>query len=264
MSSQRRYSQDEIASIFRQAAKDQEIAKDQHSKSDGLTLSELKEIGMETGITPDLIEQAAEAVNKAVPTKAPARLMGLPVSASHEIDLAGPLSDENWNRLVVDMREMFRAHGKLEQIGQFRSWRNGNLQISVEPTEAGHRIRMRTFKGNASAGLLGSLAGGAVVLLILLALVSTGDLDAGGTKMLMLMSMLGFGAFGINFFRLSQWSKERMGQMQALATRAREMAGITTNAVQLESNAAGVLDMEEEENLSEEESTVQARGRSRN
>lgn len=82
--------------------------------------------------------------------------------------------------------------------------------------------------------------------------------------MLMLMSMLGFGAFGINFFRLSQWSKERMGQMQALATRAREMAGITTNAVQLESNAAGVLDMEEEENLSEEESTVQARGRSRN
>ena len=263
MNSPRRYSQDEIVSIFKQASQDQEIANEQPSNSNGLTLSELKEIGMETGITPDLIEQAAAAVDKAVPRRPPARLMGLPVSASHEIDLDGPLSDENWNLLVVDMREMFRAHGKLEHIGQFRSWRNGNLQISVEPTDAGHRIRMRTYKGNASVGLLGSLAGGVVALLILLALVSSGDLDPGGIKMLMLMSLVGFGAFGINFFRLSQWSKERKGQMQALATRATEMGGFTTNAAQLESNAAGVLDMEKEENLSEEEATVLARGRAR-
>ena len=261
MNSPRRYSQDEIVSIFKQASQDQEIANEQPSNSNGLTLSELKEIGMETGITPDLIEQAAAAVDKAVPRRPPARLMGLPVSASHEIDLDGPLSDENWNRLVVDMREMFRAHGKLEHIGQFRSWRNGNLQISVEPTDAGHRIRMRTYKGNASVGLLGSLAGGVVALLILLALVSSGDLDPGGVKMLLLMSLVGFGAFGINFFRLSQWSKERKGQMQALATRAREMVELPEITAQFESNATGVLDLKGEDNLAEKETHVRTRGK---
>ena len=51
--------------------------------------------------------------------------------------------------------------------------------------------------------------------------------------------------------------------MQELATRATEMGGFTTNAAQLESNATGVLDMEKEENLSEEEATVLARGRAR-
>ena len=50
MSPERRYNEQEIAAIFKQASADQESAQRRLSPSEGLTLAELKEIGKEAGL----------------------------------------------------------------------------------------------------------------------------------------------------------------------------------------------------------------------
>ena len=49
MSPERRYNEQEIAAIFRQAAEYQESAQRQEAHNDGLTLAELKQIGNDDG-----------------------------------------------------------------------------------------------------------------------------------------------------------------------------------------------------------------------
>ncbi len=172
MSSERRYSQEEISLIFKKASEDQEIAEQATSEGAGLTLAELKEIGGDIGVSTDLIERAARSMEVPdvpfVPARPRETFLGVPISASYEIELPGSLSDDNWHRLVVEMRETFRAQGQIEINGQFRSWRNGNLRISVEPTDTGHLFRMSTYKGGAQYTIIGSLIGAMIAAGILI------------------------------------------------------------------------------------------------
>ena len=59
MDSDRRYSQKEIADIFKKASEEQERIKEQSALEDGLTLEELHQIAKEAGIAPELISDAA-------------------------------------------------------------------------------------------------------------------------------------------------------------------------------------------------------------
>ncbi len=257
MSPERRYNEQEIAGIFKQAAQAQETAQQRLPHTEGLTLAELQEIGKEAGITPEFIARSAAAVDRTGPAQPPTRFLGLPISVARTVDLPGPLSDENWDRLVVELRETFQAHGKLRRDGSLREWKNGNLHAVVEPTESGHRFRLHTVNGSAQAGLFGGLAAFAIGLIFLLLLTFTDQLADKPMMVLTLVSVLGLGSMGFTaFFRLPRWARERARQMEAMAARAVELADAQPATALPELDPSRRLDLD---TLAEPEDEAQAR-----
>jgi len=212
--SERRYSEDESAEIFRLAAEQEERSPRAIARTDGLTMAQLQEIGREAGLNPDLIARAATAATTSVSAK-PIRSFGLPLGVGRTIELDRPLSDQDWERLVSDLRQTFDARGVLRHDGPFREWSNGNLHVLVEPTPGAHRIRFRTTNGLSRTLLIG----GSISLVTsgLVATISTltggGATDAMGL-MAMAVAMLGVGAI-----RLPSWARLRRQQMDDLAER---------------------------------------------
>src|SRR5256885_1921936 len=150
---ERRYNDKEIAAIFRAAAEEgpqspqREVARDE-----GLTLSELQAIGGEVGISSDAVAQAARAVDVRL-GGASRTFLGLRIGVARTVNLNRRLTDEEWERLVVQLREVFNARGRTRSDGSLRQWTNGNLQVLLEPTETGHRLRFRTVHGGARASI---------------------------------------------------------------------------------------------------------------
>jgi hypothetical protein len=216
MSDSRRYDEQEIAEILRHATEADEAAPP-HTSGTGLTLVEIQEVGGEVGIAAERIERAARSLDmgKASP---PVRFLGAPRSVTRIVPLDRPLSDDEWMRLVVILRETFGAKGTVESIGPLRTWYNGNLQIHVEPSEDGHRVRMSTFKGNVTdLTIMGSM--------FLLMAIFTGLLiyfkkgvDA-GLIMSALFGALGLGVIGRTRLALPAWADRRAAQMEEIAER---------------------------------------------
>ncbi len=224
MSEDRTYSEAEIAAIFERASKDQEEARQKKSDHQGLSLSELKEIGRQSGIDPDLISRAAASMERVQPTAPQSSILGFKTSVFRVVDIDGRLTDDDWGRLVVEMREIFHAHGKTEQHGGFKSWRNGNLRITLEPTEFGHRLRMNTKKGNAGAIIAGSIVATFMLLLTIFATMLFADPSADFISVRLLVLLLFAGGLGLNLAQLPRWVKQRGEQMDALGVMANVLA----------------------------------------
>jgi hypothetical protein len=217
---ERRYSETEVAEIFQRASEAQQGGRVPLAAGEGMTLGALQEIGREVGLPPELVARAAQSLERAG-RPFTRRFIGLPIGVGRTVELDRRLSDAQWERLVVDLRDTFDARGRLKQEGSFRQWTNGNLQALLEPTEGGHRLRMRTTNGMARAWMTGGLAifgVGAVTLIAAL----TGDVprDADLWSPFVSMVMLGAGAFGIGAIRLPGWARLRRRQMEEVAARA--------------------------------------------
>jgi len=213
---ERRYSEDEVAAIFERAAEAQQTARRHLPPGEGMTLADLQEIGREVGIPPELVAQAAQSIYE--PSRQPSRrFLGLPIGVGRTLDLDRRLSNAEWERLVVDLRETFDARGTVTTEGSFRQWTNGNLQALLEPTETGHRLRLRTVNGNARGLMAAGLGLLGVAAATLIAMVLKGRLaDFGGVAFLMSM---GLGMFGLGALRLPRWARRRRHQMEAVAAR---------------------------------------------
>jgi hypothetical protein len=61
--SERRFNEDEVAAIFKRATEAQQIARRQLTSGEGITIAELEAIGKEVSISPQLIAQAAAALD---------------------------------------------------------------------------------------------------------------------------------------------------------------------------------------------------------
>jgi len=220
--SERRYSEDEVAEIFERATEVQKLAVRPSSSSEGLTLKELQDIGHDIGISPEVVASAARALEVRSPS--PRRtLLGLPIGVGHAVELDRPLTDSEWNRLVVSMRETFDARGKLKDEGAFKQWTNGNLEVLLEPTPTGQRLRLRTLKGNATGMIVvgGAMLGlGAFVLVQLLATGTLGERFVG----LVTIVAIGLGLLVPAVVRLPGWARLRQRQMEEIAERALLMA----------------------------------------
>jgi hypothetical protein len=216
---ERRYTEQEVAAIFEQATEAQQTSRKRLPPGEGLTLSDLQEIGRDVGIPPELIERAAKSV--ALPMRSASRtFLGLPIGVGRTVELDRRLSEEDWERLVVDLRETFDARGTLRYDGPFRQWTNGNLQALLEPTATGHRLRLKTLKGDARAMMAGGvavLAGGVASLIAMV--VSGGAADMGALSSMGLLSVMGLGMFGSGALRLPRWARLREAQMEAVAAR---------------------------------------------
>ncbi|HKJ03198.1 MAG TPA: hypothetical protein VJ997_12105, partial [Longimicrobiales bacterium] len=135
MDSERRYSDDEVSEILDRATEAQLSRPPAGGGSAGLTLHQLQEIGREVGIPEGVITRAATSLDQPRP-KAVANqtFLGQTIGVGRVVDLPRPLTDQEWNRLVVDLRETFNAKGRISGQGAFRQWSNSNLQALLEPT----------------------------------------------------------------------------------------------------------------------------------
>lgn len=109
MSVERRYSGEEIEAIFEQATRDREAGQRQLAPGDGLTLADLQQIGSEVGIAPEPIARAAATVGQTGQALPTTTYLGLPIGVGRTAELPGTMSDGDWDRLVVDLRETFGA-----------------------------------------------------------------------------------------------------------------------------------------------------------
>src|SRR6266576_330495 len=214
----RRYNDKEIAAIFRAAAEEgpqspqREVARDE-----GLTLAELQSIGTEVGISSEAVAQAARAVDVRVGA-ASRTFLGLRIGVARTVNLNRRLTDEEWERLVVQLREVFNARGRTRSDGSLRQWTNGNLQVLLEPTETGHRLRFRTTHGAARASIGAGLAVLGVTAIVAVSGAIWGTLGDAASG-IALMAAAGVGMIASGALRLPRWARLRERQMEALAAR---------------------------------------------
>jgi hypothetical protein len=212
---ERRYNDKEITAIFRAAAEGPQAPHREVPPQEGLTLAELQTIGREVGISPDAVAQAAQGLD--VQRGAVFTWLGLPIGVARTVNLNRRLTDEEWERLVVQLRDVFNARGVTRSDGSLRQWSNGNLQVLLEPTETGHRLRFGTVNGRARA----SIGVGAVTLgmAAFLAISSAASGHLGGViPQVALFSLLGIGMIASGALRLPGWARLRGRQMEAIAS----------------------------------------------
>jgi hypothetical protein len=220
---ERRFDEAEVAAIFEKAAEAQHTRQRQLPSGEGMTLAELQQIGREIGIDPQLVTQAARSLEAAGrPTSR--RLLGLPIGVGRTIDLGRKLSDAEWEQLVVDLRETFDARGSIRQEGSFRQWTNGNLQALLEPTSTGHRLRLKTMKGDAVGWIAGGLGMLGAAAALFIAAMTQGGSAAELLTRFGAMATIGAGMFSLGALRLPSWSRTRRRQMEEIAGRLAEKA----------------------------------------
>ena len=219
MSDARRYDEAEIAEILELATTNEgAVQPGSRGSGEGLTLAQIQEIGSEVGIAPARIADAAQAMsnrNLVGPTRT---FLGAPSSVSRIVPIERPLTDDEWTRLVVDLRETFDAVGKVSTAGNLRTWSNGNLQVHVEPDGDRYRVRMRTHKGNVAPIMATTAAFMALALLMLF------DGLGGGATFRAILPALMFGGAGLGMAAVTRgtlpgWALERATQMEGLADR---------------------------------------------
>jgi len=227
MNEERRYSESEIADIFKQASEVQETTRRRLAHNDGLSLAELQQIGKEAGITPEFISRAAATLDGGRARPRRGTYLGVPVSVGRTVEISGPLSDDGWDRLVADLRDTFQATGHVSAEGADRRWQNGNLHVQAEPTPTGHRLRFRTTNGSSRSALMGGMMSLALGLLLIVMLMLNGDwmVVMDKTFVVSMFAVLGLGSMGVAAYRLPKWAQEREAQMEAVVMRALEFSG---------------------------------------
>jgi hypothetical protein len=213
----RRYNDREIAAIFRAAADGPQTSSREVPHDEGLTLADLQAIGREVGISSHAVAHAAQALDV---RRGPAArtLFGLPIGVARTVNLNRRLTDDEWERLVVQLREVFNARGSTRSDGSLRQWTNGNLQVLLEPTETGHRLRFGTVHGGARASIGVGFAALGVSAVVALSSVIAGTLTQAMPEITVLLTtgavMIATGAL-----RLPRWARLRGRQMEALAVK---------------------------------------------
>lgn len=218
--SERQFSEEEVAEIFRQASESENLAA--VSSGRGMTLAALQEIGREAGMSPEAIARAALSLDRTPRTQAqPQTLLGLPIAVGQTIEIDRPFTEADWERLVADLRSTFNARGVIRQDGSFRQWTNGNLQALVEPTPAGYRLRLKTMNGNIRRLMIMGLAsiGIGAATFVSSAVAGTLGMDVAGMG---LLGIAGAGMVGFAALQLPGWARIRKAQMDEITTRVAE------------------------------------------
>ena len=211
----RRYGDDEVAAIFKQASETSLPSPPGAGRTEGLTLAELKEIGREVGISPEAVALAARSIDSGLPARS-TKFLGLPLSVERTVELERSMTDAEWERLVVQLREVFNARGTMSSTGSFRQWTNGNLQALLEPVDGGHRLRLRTLNGSARASIATGVVMAGAAAAVAIAGAAGGHLGASMPGVAMFAAM-GAAMLANGALRLPGWARLRGKQMDTIA-----------------------------------------------
>lgn len=215
---ERRYSEEEITEIFKQATEVQQQARRHLPAGEGMTLADLQAIGQEVGVPAELVAQAARSLDAEGPPVT-RRFLGMPLGVGRTVELDRWLSEDEWERLVVDLRQTFDARGVVRADGSLRQWTNGNLQVLLEPGAKGHRIRMRTYHEAARALMTGGAGAFAAATVVTVMSSLAGTLSGKSLVGIGFLAMMGVAFLAVGSVRLSGWARLRLDQMKGIAAR---------------------------------------------
>jgi hypothetical protein len=218
--SERRFNDQEVAEILERATQVSSSSVTRAPNTDGMTLAQLQEIGREVGIPPEAMEVAARSIDLAG-RHTSRQFLGLPIGVGLTANLGRKLSDEEWQRLVVDLRETFDARGRVHDEGAFRQWTNGNLQILIEPATDGSQIRMRTLNQNAQLYVGMGLGLVALVIVAFGAKLLAGGDAAHILQRFLPVALIGAGLTAFGAVPLRTWARTRRAQMESVVARLR-------------------------------------------
>lgn len=221
---ERRYRDAEVRRILELATRSDtgRPRTDAAAAADGLTLAEIQSIALEVGVEPGAVERAASSLETRGDS-APRTSFGVPVEVARTVPLPRTPTDDEWERIVAELRRTFRARGKVTVQGNLREWSNGNLHACVEPAAEGYRLRLGTIKGDAAVFNrigAGSLAAG--VLVFGASAISGAPPEIAGP---LVLGAAGSGVLVGNLLRLLPWARERARQMKHIAAYAAGLVG---------------------------------------
>lgn len=173
----RTFSEEDAHAIFARAAERQEALRraDAEARS-GLTLEDLKRIGAEAGIAPELVAAAA-AERSAQPGERPE-------GGSFRRVLGVPLDDTVWEGLVLALRDEFGTRGQASGVGRLHEWAfvdgwlSGEVRVTARPLP-GDRTELTLDAPTASARAGGYAAAAIPAFLLAFSFFTTWPL---GTK----------------------------------------------------------------------------------
>ena len=215
----RRFSEDEARRIFARAAERQHA---EDRRPEGLSLTELQEIGRSAGLDPAHVAAAVAEV-RAGPARPSATLWGVEMEPRAVRVIPGPLTDEAWGQMVGRVRPVFKTIGVTSAVGRVREW-NGtnsqgglsNLRMTAEPVEGGTRVTLETSRAGEAAqwkwifAVIGGMA------LLLSALLAVGEFDSGLWLLPALLTVFGVAMPLASRAGFRRWSGKRRGQFQGL------------------------------------------------
>ena len=259
MPSDRRFSEREIREVFERAAAQQQAAE---REPDGLTLAEMQEIAASSGIDPQYVARAAEAVALGEPEQGRTTWGPVPTGVYRTELLPGAPTDALWASVLSDARHTFAAEGKARTDGALREWRNGNLRVTLEPAGAGSRLSLRTRKDGAAPGLVN------MAVLVALGLLAVGislvgyDDPAAALGWIWMVVGGTLGAAG-TWYGQRTWAATREAQMEGVAARARARSDAHSGAPAVAETAppvAPALDLDALGDVPDAEAARRARG----
>jgi hypothetical protein len=225
MGSERRYQDHEVRQILDLAIGQDEASPELPSEIDGVTLGDLQEAAREIGLSPDAIGQAVAAFEGRGEPVQRGTMLGLPTTLGRTVALARSPSDREWELLVAELRTTFGRKGELTSHGDLREWSDGFMHAFVEPTEAGHRLRLTDSREAAMAGLA---AGGLLIAFAVLIFVVLLGKDDPGFRFAVpvFFSLLGGGLIAATVTALPRWAREQERRMEHVCTRAASLLAL--------------------------------------
>lgn len=149
---ERRFNEQQIGEILRRAGEIQvDISPD--AEAHGVTLAELQKIASEIGIEPHVLERAAQEVESGTPVGKDAERPNFRMF-DHTVD--GELTDEQWDEVVMLLRQSTGLPGTSTLQGNMREW-SGNWDLGHVTLTASSRNRQTRFR------MLADTTGGTVL-----------------------------------------------------------------------------------------------------
>jgi len=216
---ERRFNETEVAAIIQTATNWKEPRGQSVPSGEGLTLGQLQEIGRDIGISADIMSGAADAVKDVGKTEI-RRFLGLPLRVERNVKLRRRFSEDEWDQVVADLREIFHGAGVLTEDGSLRQWSNGHMEVVLEVNAITQRIRLRSFKGRALI-LTGAGSGicGAGLGVLGSTLLSGAAADPRLVTLFAFTAAVGAAIVAATAFRLTTWARRRDTQMSEVAAR---------------------------------------------
>ena len=167
---ERRYSDSELRAIL-----DKAIALQAGQQRSGYNKQQIEQIGVELGLSSDLIERAVQEVDTTThvaPVVAPRRgfsLMGSRARKNHTLHFSKQLNDEDAGSLIDTFCAVTGARGKITKLGKHWRWNSSrgsdeatgrSYDITIRNTPSGSDMEIRRSQAGLAGGLFGGIVGG--------------------------------------------------------------------------------------------------------
>ncbi|NNF04275.1 MAG: hypothetical protein HKN17_07395, partial [Rhodothermales bacterium] len=227
------YDENDIGRILRRASA--LSTSDDSDAGLGLTLDELHTIGRASGIEPSDIDRAVAEL-EAAPGRSSIRWWGGPLQHTKNLVVDGEMSDDDWEDLLVSIRDTFQDPGTVQIRGSTYEWTggtSGQTKNSVSCSVRDGRTRVRVFWINEHQGLpafIPVLVGSLIAIPILAEETALGwgslPIWMAIVSVLFLISRTGVARYNrkkrANVDRLAAHIERRIGENRAVASAEHE------------------------------------------